>query len=259
MKTIIIGNSKTTPETFTDRLKKLLGCEPDYFILNIVKNNLNNKDLILISADDFDREVYLSISEQLPNMPKETVTMLYGTDISKAGLMDICPVDSFLLLNNKRSRTESENDDQLKVRIFGKFEIFKNKKPIQFKNRKSKELLALCIDRRGSRISSIDAADYLWSDRMSGENVSQLYRKAARDLANTLSAEGMDNIFMREYGECWVDMSRIKCDMFCFITDPKRYILINGDYMSDYEWADSTREKIRSLLYSSEDELRYYI
>ena len=249
MKTTIISNSRTDLKIFSDHIIKLSDNKPDYFLPDDVNDNLiRSSDLLLISADSYNTAQFQSISKRLDYLHSDTVVLFYGTEISKASLTKLCLVDGFLLLNKKRSLPENDPTDHLWVKIFGKFEVLANGKTINFKNSKSKELLALCIERRGNKISSKDAAELLWSDRMKSSDVSQLYRKAARNLTETLAKEGFDNIFNREYGKCWVNMDRIRCDLFHFITDPKKYISLNGDYLSEYSWAQKTRKMIRLLI-----------
>ena len=54
---------------------------------------------------------------------------------------------------------------RIAVRTFGRFDVFAAGRPICFKNAKSKELLALCVDRRGGEVMMDEAIDMLWPER----------------------------------------------------------------------------------------------
>ena len=47
-------------------------------------------------------------------------------------------------------------------RTFGRFDMFVDGRAVYFENAKAKELLALCVDRRGGIVTIEEAADKLW-------------------------------------------------------------------------------------------------
>lgn len=65
-------------------------------------------------------------------------------------------------LSHLRYRTPDIGERPLNVRCFGSFEVFVKGDPVYFKRRKSKELLAYLIDRRGG------ALHYGYDDRKRG-------------------------------------------------------------------------------------------
>ena len=52
------------------------------------------------------------------------------------------------------------------IRTFGYFDVFVGDTPIVFRNKKSKELLALLVDRKGGYVTSEEAISFLWEDGM---------------------------------------------------------------------------------------------
>ena len=74
---------------------------------------------------------------------------------------------------------------RIAVRTFGRFDVFAAGRPICFKNAKSKELLALCVDRRGGEVMMDEAIDMLWPERPYDDRVKKLYRKSVLMLNHT--------------------------------------------------------------------------
>ena len=50
---------------------------------------------------------------------------------------------------------------RVQIRTFGRFDVFIDEKVVIFKNTKAKELLALCVDRKGGNVSLEEAIDKL--------------------------------------------------------------------------------------------------
>lgn len=144
------------------------------------------------------------------------------------------------------SRRQKPN---VQIRMFGRFQVFAGKVPVSFRNAKSKELLALCVDHRGSRVTMEEAIDKLWPDRLYDEKVKRLYRKAVGALQETLEEYGIEDIFSSSRGGCQVTMERIVSDLTECLADRQRNrFLLQEPYLYEYSWAEGTFE-----LYYEED------
>ena len=93
---------------------------------------------------------------------------------------------------------------RVQVRIFGRFEVFVNDKLLDFRNKKAKELLALCMDHAGGSVGMEEAIDKLWPDRAYDEKVKRLYRKAVISIQNVLGEANAPKFFVSKRGECHV-------------------------------------------------------
>ena len=82
------------------------------------------------------------------------------------------------------------------IRTFGRFDVFVAATLIHFPNAKSKELLALCVDRRGSGVTMEEAIGLLWPDTPYDEKAKRRYRKAIMMLHHTLNMHGIPDIFV---------------------------------------------------------------
>ena len=65
------------------------------------------------------------------------------------------------------------------IRTFGYFDVFVDGVPIAFRNKKSKELFALLVDRRGGFVTSEEAIGFLWEEEPVCPVTLSRYRKVA--------------------------------------------------------------------------------
>ena len=141
---------------------------------------------------------------------------------------------------------------EVRVRTFGVFDVFVNDSPIIFHNAKAKELLALCIDRQGASVCCAEAIEALWPDRAFDDKTKRLYRKAVACVNSTLRHYGVPNIFKSFRGGCMANVYSFRCDYYSFMKNPSANLgLLNGKYMTDYDWAENTLAKITRIAQES--------
>lgn len=136
---------------------------------------------------------------------------------------------------------ESPEQAEVFIRSFGYFDVFVDGKPIAFRNKKSKELLALLVDRRGGFISSDEAVSFLWEDEFVSSVTLSRYRKVALRLKNLLEEYGIADIVETVDGKRRIVPDRVSCDLFDYLTGEKEYRnLFTGSYLSNYSWGETT-------------------
>ena len=129
----------------------------------------------------------------------------------------------------------------VQIRMFGRFQVFAGMNPVSFRNAKAKELLALCVDHRGSRVTMEEAIDKLWPDRVYDEKVKRLYRKAVGALQETLEEYRIGDIFVSSRGGCQVTMDRVVSDLTEVLADRQgNRFLLQETYLYEYPWAEGT-------------------
>ena len=127
------------------------------------------------------------------------------------------------------------------VRTFGYFDVFVGDKPIAFKNKKSKELLALLVDRRGGYVTSEEAIGFLWEDEPSNSVTLARYRKVALRLKNTLEEYGISGIVESIDGKRRIVMEKVECDLYQYLSGKEEYgNLFRGSYLNNFSWAETT-------------------
>lgn len=199
-------------------------------------------------------ELGIKLRELSPNL-----IIIYITDelFRAADAMVKVKADAFL----EKSCTEQElewalnnavllsarNRKKIEVRTFGRFCIFVNGEVVVFKNDKAKELLALCVDHRGGRVTIEEAVDKLWPDKPYDERSKRLYRKAVSSIHSTLRQNGISYFFFNKYGCCAIRPDKACCDYFEFLKDPERNFDFNGAYMFDYNWGEDTNGELIAL------------
>ncbi|MBQ8893890.1 MAG: PAS domain-containing protein [Clostridia bacterium] len=127
------------------------------------------------------------------------------------------------------------------IRTFGYFDVFVGEKPIAFRNKKSKELFALLVDRRGGYVSSEEAITFLWEDEPVNSVTLSRYRKVALRLKNILEEYGISEVVETVDGKRRIVPERVKCDLYDYLSGKEEFSqLFKGSYLSNYSWGETT-------------------
>lgn len=127
------------------------------------------------------------------------------------------------------------------IRTFGYFDVFVGETPIAFRNKKSKELFALLVDRRGGYVSSEEAIGFLWEEEPVNSVTLSRYRKVALRLKNTLEEYGISEIVESVDGKRRIVMEKVQCDLFQYLSGKEEYsLLFKGSYLTNYSWGEVT-------------------
>ncbi len=161
----------------------------------------------------------------------------------KADYCIIKPFDKYDIedATKRASLLSRRQKKKLRARMFGRFDIFLDGQAVYFRNAKSKELLAICMDRCGGNVTMEEAIDKLWPERAYDEKVKRLYRKAIMNLQETLRERGIRNFFKTGRGSCRILREEVECDYFAYLEDPiKNERMFRDEYMFDYSWGEET-------------------
>ena len=103
------------------------------------------------------------------------------------------PVDTAAIREELDQMPEASmaGSSRLYARCFGPFEVFSQGRPLLFQRRKTKELLAFLIDRRGATCSSEEIGAVLWEDEADLRKTKHQLRNLVSDLRQTLEKIGM--------------------------------------------------------------------
>ncbi|MBQ9833175.1 MAG: response regulator [Clostridia bacterium] len=145
--------------------------------------------------------------------------------------------DVFLALDNAKRIISNKN--HISAITFGNFDIFHNGKVIHFSRSKSKELLALLIDRCGGEVTLNEVIETLWCDSPHDDSVRQLARKIVSSLKKDLEYYGIKDICTFNYGAYSVNPDKLYCDSFNLLSGDKTASdAFTGEYMTQYSWAE---------------------
>ena len=133
------------------------------------------------------------------------------------------------------------------IKTFGYFDVFVEEKPVYFSSSKSKELLALLVDRSGGSVSTENAIKMLWPDRDYDETVQSLFRKVLKSLRVALSDAGISDLLIDVRNQRSVDVSKFDCDYYRFVKGGQNDADYRGEYMTGYDWAANTRNHLNRI------------
>ncbi len=141
------------------------------------------------------------------------------------------------------SLAEGAGRPKLFLKTFDAFDLFVNGIPVDFSSKKSKELLALLTDARGSFVTMDTAVGNLWPDK-NVELGKRLYRDAVCRLRLTLKEAGAEDLVIFERGRAVMNTEGVNCDMWEFL---KSGGVFSGRYMPQYDWSVVTESMLTSI------------
>lgn len=131
--------------------------------------------------------------------------------------------------------------DKLRVRCFGYFDVFCGEQPVIFQRRKTKELLAYLVDRKGAVCDAGELATALWEGKGDLTHRKSYLRALTTDLRRTLTAIGLDEVLIRQHNQWAVRTELLDCDYYHMLDgDVSAANAYQGEYMVQYSWAELT-------------------
>ena len=128
---------------------------------------------------------------------------------------------------------------RIKAVTFGNFEIYHNGEPIKFSYKKTKELLAYLIDRRGAMCTNNEIIAVIWEDDDFGTDRQDYLKKLKQDLTKTFSGLGVEDVVVKQRGQIGINPKLIECDYFKYLEGDSTILnSYQGEYMSQYSWAE---------------------
>ena len=129
-------------------------------------------------------------------------------------------------------------EKMLTIHCFGNFEVLYNGETLPFKRTKSKELLAVLVDRNGAGMTAKQLCAILFPDDTDDTKNAAYLRQLILDLKNTLKTIRAEEVLQHETPYYRIDTDLVKCDYLSFLETGKPSFL--GEYMTQYSWAEET-------------------
>lgn len=139
-----------------------------------------------------------------------------------------------------------QNIKEIKIYTFGHFNVFVDDIPIRFKSAKSKELLALLVDKHGGELTIDEVITRLYPDKDTFLS-KRSYRDIVIKLRNTLQEYGICELV--EFERAKLKLNKIYvtyCDVWKFLEKPTPIDV--DEYMLSYEWAVFTVSHLQNLI-----------
>jgi len=135
-------------------------------------------------------------------------------------------------LDNLRYPVEINSGKKLQIKCFGNFDLFYDGKPVKFARKKSKELFAYLVDREGAAVNINELNAVLWE-----EDHKSYCRNLIADIQQTLKKEGINNVFVKRFNECYINIDNVYCDAYEYKkNNPDAIRMFRGEYMIQYSW-----------------------
>lgn len=139
----------------------------------------------------------------------------------------------------------AEPRDRVYAQTFGSFALFVDGEAVLFDTARSRELLALLIDRRGAVLPNAEIAAILWEENDNITSVQAQVRKAKASLLASLRAVNADEILRVTRASIALDTAKLSCDYWQLLAgDVSALNHFAGEYMNDYSWAEITRSRL---------------
>ena len=106
---------------------------------------------------------------------------------------------------------------EMRVQTFGNLEVFVLGEPILFTRSKSKELLALLVDRKGAGVTTAEIAATLWEDKAYTRSAKNQVQKVIMYLNEALKIAGIEDVVIKGWNNLAVDISKFHCDYYRFL------------------------------------------
>ncbi len=141
-------------------------------------------------------------------------------------------------------------EKEVTIRTFGYFDVFVGQRPIAFRNKKSKELFALLVDRRGGYVSSEEAISFLWESEPVNPVTLARYRKVALRLKNILEEYGISEVVEVVDGKRRIVPEQVQCDLYDYLSGKEEFSqLFKGNYLTNYSWGETTLAELMGEMF----------
>lgn len=136
---------------------------------------------------------------------------------------------------------DKENKKRFRIQCFGNFECYVDDVPLEFKRKKSKEIFAYLVDRRGAAVTSGQITAVLFEDSMDEKKASNYLYQLLHHLKQVLASVGMEDVFLTLPNGYAINKELVNCDYYRYLdNDPQVMNSFRGEYMYQYDWAEET-------------------
>ena len=141
------------------------------------------------------------------------------------------------------------------AQTFGNFELFVDGEPVEFKYKRTKEIVALLVNNRGAQTSNGEIIASLWEDDGDPEKKLSYLCNLRQDLQNTFAKLKLDGIILKQRGSMAIAKDKIECDLFDWLEkkNESQYKYL-GDYMNQYSWSEFYHAELDEISYDLEED-----
>lgn len=218
----------------------------------------NHTDIIFICFDGYKNnisEIIKKIKSKLPRISivfvsKDKELAYDALNSGAAGyLLKPFSHDDVLKILNKSLEYETHKKPQIFIRTIPYFDVYIDSKVFPISSAKAKELLALLVDRNGGTVSNGQVISYLWEERIDDDRTKALCRMTYKRLRDILVKAGIENLLETKNSQHYINTDLYDSDYKRILSgDEDALREYNGDYMSEYSWAEDTNARLCRLI-----------
>lgn len=136
------------------------------------------------------------------------------------------------------------------AQTFGNFEFYVDGKPVDFKYKRTKEILAILINNSGAQTTNGELIACLWEDDGDPQKKLSYLGNLRQDLQNTFTRLKLDGILHKQRGSMAIAKDKIECDLYEYLEQRSRSRYpYTGEYMKQYSWAEYYHAELDELSY----------
>lgn len=142
------------------------------------------------------------------------------------------------VLDNLRTPVTS-SWKQLDIVCFGNFEVFVGSRPLVFKRKKEKEILAYLICLKGASATKGEICAAVFEDEADAEKTGAYFKTIMAALRSDLKRCGFEELLIHSNNSYSVDVNRIRCDYYEYLQgNAENGRSYKGEFLSQYSWAE---------------------
>lgn len=137
---------------------------------------------------------------------------------------------------------------RLVVRTMPNFGVTVDGAPLALAGGKTREMLALLVDRGASGFTVGEAIAYLWPDRPANAGSQSLCRMTWKRLTEALENAGVGEVAYTADGRRHLKTDAVDCDLYRMLSGDKQELRrYNGEYLTEYEWSEERNAQLCRL------------
>lgn len=137
---------------------------------------------------------------------------------------------------------------RVEITTFPAFHVKVDGDVLRISNAKSKELLALFVERRGVGITGGEAISYLWPERINDNSTQTLYRMTLKRLMDALREVEVEDIIGQSGRMKYLRTEKVDCDFYKVLDGDKEAAkYYTGEFMQEYSWAEVRNAQLYSI------------
>ncbi|MBR4862199.1 MAG: response regulator [Firmicutes bacterium] len=121
--------------------------------------------------------------------------------------------------------------------------------PLHISGTKTREMLALLVDRGERGVTVGEAISCIWPERTADAATQSLYRMTYKRLADALENAGIGHIIAASENRRYLKVDEVDCDLYRLLGgDPQTARIYRGAYLQEYDWAEERNGQLHWMM-----------